>query len=303
VRNYSLSAVPSDREYRISVKRERHGVVSTYLHTRLKVGDSVEVAASRGEFVLPDAAADAADTTPVLLLSAGVGATPVMAMLHALTAAGSSRDVWWLHSARSAAEHAFAAEAHRLLGGLSRSHEHVYYTAPARGVEPPIVPGRLTRETLAALDLPTSATAYLCGPGPFMDAMCAALIDLGLASDRIHTEVFGTLAAINPGLTGTASTPPHEPPGPAGTGPKITFIRSGLTVPWREDYSSVLDFAEACDVPTRWSCRTGVCHTCRTAVLSGKVRYRPDPLEPPDPGTALVCCARPEPGTDLVLDL
>jgi ferredoxin-NADP reductase len=298
VRTYSLSAVPSTSEYRISVKREPRGAVSTYLHTRLEVGDTVEVAAPRGEFVLPD---DSADTTPVLLLSAGVGATPVMAMLHALTAAGSGRDVWWLHSARSAAEHAFAAEAHRLVSGLSRGHEHVYYTAPAGGAAPPIVTGRLTRETLAALSLPTTATAYLCGPGPFMDAMRAALLDLGLAADRIHTEVFGTLAPINPGLTATTTTPPHEPPGPAGTGPTITFTRSGLTVPWRDDYPSVLGFAEACDVPTRWSCRTGVCHTCQTPVLSGKLRYRPDPLEPPDPGTALLCCAQPE--TDVVLDL
>jgi ferredoxin-NADP reductase/MOSC domain-containing protein YiiM len=298
VRTYSLSAVPSTSEYRISVKREPHGAVSTYLHTRLEVRDTVEVAAPRGEFVLPD---DSADTTPVLLLSAGVGATPVMAMLHALTAAGSGRDVWWLHSARSAAEHAFAAEAHRLVSGLSRGHEHVYYTASAGGATPPIVTGRLTRETLAALGLPTTATAYLCGPGPFMDTMRAALIDLGLAADRIHIEVFGTLAPINPGLTATTTTPPHEPPGPAGTGPTITFTRSGLTVPWRDDYPSVLGLAEACDVPTRWSCRTGVCHTCQTPVLSGKLRYRPDPLEPPDPGTALLCCAQPE--TDLVLDL
>ncbi|HET6504903.1 MAG TPA: MOSC and FAD-binding oxidoreductase domain-containing protein [Amycolatopsis sp.] len=297
VRNYSLSATPSASDYRVSVKREPHGVVSTYLHTRLKVGDSVDVAAPRGDFVLPDDHY----TTPVVLLSAGVGATPVMAMLHALAAGGSDREIWWLHTARSAAEHAFAAEAHQLLGGLGRSHEHVYYTAPTASVDPPVLQGRLTRDSLAALGLPTDATAYLCGPGPFMDAMRAALVDLGLAADRIHTEVFGTLAAINPGLVATTSKQPHEPAGPVGTGPKVTFTRSGLTVSWRDEYSSVLDFAEACDVPTRWSCRTGVCHTCQTAVLSGTVQYRPDPLEPPDAGTALVCCSQPE--TDLVLDL
>lgn len=300
VRNYSLSATPSDNEYRISVKRETHGLVSTYLHTRLRVGDTVDVASPRGDFVLPE---DRDDTTPVLLLSAGVGVTPVLAMLHALAAAHSKRDIWWLHTAHSAVEHAFAAEAHKLLAGLDRGHEHVYYTAPgpAAVVDPPAVSGRLGREALGVLALPTDATAYLCGPIPFMAAVREALTRVGVGSDRIHTELFGALPAINPGLTDAAHAPPHQPPGPAGMGPRITFTRSGLTAPWSDGYSTVLDFAEACDVPTRWSCRTGVCHTCQTPIHSGTVRYRPDPLEPPTPGTALLCCSQPE--TDLVLDL
>jgi ferredoxin-NADP reductase/MOSC domain-containing protein YiiM len=299
VRNYSLSAAPSDREYRIGVKREPHGVVSGYLHSRLRVGDTVDVAAPRGEFVLPDEQAD----TPVVLLSAGVGVTPVLAMLHALAAAHSRREVWWVHTARSAAEHAFAAEAHDLVAGLERGHEQIFHTAPEPGAEPgpPVVAGRPTRERLAALALPRTATVYLCGPPPFMAAMREALGQLGLDAARIHTETFGARAAINPGLTDSVSTPPHQPPGPAGSGPQVTFARSNLTVPWHERYGSVLELAEACAVPTRWSCRTGVCHTCQTPVLSGWTRYRPDPLEPPEPGTALVCCARPD--TDLVLDL
>lgn len=298
VRNYSLSSAPSDSEYRISVKREAHGAVSTYLHTRLRAGDTLDVAVPRGDFVLSED-----DITPVLLLSAGVGATPVMAMLHALAAARSTREIWWLHTTRSAAEHAFATEAHHLLAGLDRGHEHIYYTAPNPTPSPdlPVIPGRLNRDTLATLDLPTNATAYLCGPGPFMADMRTALTDLGLEADHIHTELFGTLPAINPGLTDVVSTPPHQPPGPAGTGPQVTFTRSGLTVPWRDDYRTILDFAEACDIPTRWSCRTGVCHTCQTPILSGTVQYRPDPLEPPATGTVLVCCSQPE--TDLVLDL
>jgi ferredoxin len=87
----------------------------------------------------------------------------------------------------------------------------------------------------------------------------------------------------------------------AGTGPAVTFARSGLTVPWSDGHPSLLELAEACDVPTRWSCRTGVCHTCVTPVLSGSVEYEPDPLELPAPGEALVCCARPR--EDVVLDL
>jgi ferredoxin-NADP reductase len=224
-------------------------------------------------------------------------------MLHALAAARTTREVWRLHTARCAAEHAFAAEAHQLLATLNQAREHIYYTAapPSPPLIPPATAGRITRETLAALNLPTTASTYLCGPGAFMTAMRDDLVDIGLDADRIHTELFGALPAINPGLTDVTHTPPHQPPGPAGTGPQITFTRSGLTVPWNERYPTVLELAEACDVPTRWSCRTGVCHTCQTPVLSGTVRYRPDPLEPPPPGTALVCCAQPQ--SDLVLDL
>ncbi|GIL27967.1 MOSC and FAD-binding oxidoreductase domain-containing protein [Actinocatenispora comari] len=296
VRNYSLSAA-SERDYRISVKREPHGAVSGYLHSRLRVGDTLDVAAPRGEFVLAGPAAS------VVLLSAGVGATPVLAMLHALAAAGDERQIWWLHTARTAADHAFAAEAHQLLAKLPHGHERIYYTATDPAVPPaaPAVAGRIDRAALAALDLPAGTVVYLCGPEGFMTAMRAALAELGVADADIHTELFGALAPINPGITGSAGVPPHPPAGAAGTAPQITFARSGLSVQWRDDFRTVLEFAEACDVPTRWSCRTGVCHTCQTALLSGGVRYRPAPLEPPEQGTALLCCAAPD--GDLVLDL
>ncbi|MEV6638972.1 MOSC and FAD-binding oxidoreductase domain-containing protein [Amycolatopsis sp. NPDC051371] len=284
VRSYSLSAAPSDHEYRISVKRD--GVVSSYLNTRLTAGAVVDVAAPRGDFVL------AGDDRPVVLVSAGIGVTPVLAMLHALAASRTSREVWWLHTTRTAAEQAFTAEAHRLVASLPHGREHVYHSAET---------GRLTLATLSALDLPPDATAYLCGPDAFMTAMREALVSLGFDPARVHSELFGGVSALNPGLTGVVRKTPHAPAGAAGTGPAVTFARSGLTVPWSEEYPSLLEFAEACDVPTRWSCRTGVCHTCVTPVLSGRVRYDPDPLEPPAAGEVLVCCARPR--EDVVLDL
>jgi ferredoxin-NADP reductase/MOSC domain-containing protein YiiM/ferredoxin len=279
VRSYSLSSV-SDTEYRISVKRD--GVFSTFLHTQLSVGDTVDVASPRGDFTLQD------NDSPVVLLSAGVGVTPVLAMLQAL--ADTKREVFWLHTTRSTAEHAFRDEVHDLLAELSTAHEHVYYTSEGN---------RLNRDALAKLSLPTNASAYMCGPAGFMDDMTAALHDLGIVD--VHSELFGALPAINPGIVGAVPTTPHQPDGPVGTGPRITFARSGLTVPWRSDFENLLELAEACDVPTRWACRTGVCHTCVTPLLSGEVRYQPDPLEPPAAGSALVCCARPD--DDLVLDL
>ncbi|HEY7593896.1 MAG TPA: MOSC domain-containing protein [Actinophytocola sp.] len=282
LRSYSLSSDPAAGTYRISVKREPDGLVSGYLHTKVRPGVDLDVAAPRGEFVL------AAGTNPVLLVSAGIGVTPVLAMLHELAARHPDREVWWLHTARDAEHHAFAAEAHELLAGLPASHEHTFYTATG---------DRLTRDALAGLGLPAGATAYICGPAGFMDAVGAALATLGVTD--VHTEMFGSRSAINPGVVGARTTPPHQPAGPPGTGPSVTFVRSELTV--RADERSLLELAEACDVPTRWSCRTGVCHTCVTPVLSGTVVHDPVPLEPPGPGEALICSARPT--ADLILDL
>jgi ferredoxin len=134
-----------------------------------------------------------------------------------------------------------------------------------------------------------------------MADMQDALTAIGVDPARIRTELFGALPSINPGLTGQTRRRPHQPPGPAGTGPLVTFARSGITVPAGNDRRSVLDLADACDVPARWSCRTGVCHTCITFLLSGDITYSPAPLEPPADGQVLICCARP--GTDIVLDM
>jgi ferredoxin-NADP reductase/MOSC domain-containing protein YiiM len=295
VRSYSLSSSPAADRYRISIKREPHGLVSGYLHTQLRPGACLDVAAPRGEFTLSK------DTNPVLLVSAGVGATPVMAMLHQLAAAGSAQDVWWIHTARDAGQHAFAGEAHQLLQSLPSAHEHVFYTAADAELAPPITRGRPTGAALAELGLPLDATAYLCGPAAFMSDLTDTLVRLGIQPDRVHTELFGALASINPGLTDVRHVTPHQPPPPEGTGPQITFARSGLTVRWAERHGSLLELADACEVPTRYSCRTGVCHTCITPLLSGGVTYSPEPLEPPADGAVLICCARPD--RDVVLDM
>jgi ferredoxin-NADP reductase/MOSC domain-containing protein YiiM len=286
VRSYSLSSSPGDAAYRISVKHEPHGVASSYLDNILQVGATLEVAAPRGDFVLDG------ETGPVLLVSAGIGITPVLAMLHDLAAQPSPREVWWIHTAREPADDALAAEAHDLLGLLPHAHEHAFYSA---------TDGRLSKDKLEQLGLPAGAAAYVCGPPGFMADMQAALAVLGVDPARIHTELFGALPPLNPGLTDQPHRAPHPPDGPPGVGPQITFARSGLSVPFDTGQRSVLDFADACDVPTRWSCRAGVCHTCVTPLLAGDIDYAPEPLEPPAAGQVLICCARPR--TDLVLDL
>ena len=310
VRSYSLSGRANTADdtdtadsadtagYRISVKAESHGLVSAYLNGALHAGATIEAAAPRGDFRLVPG------DTPVLLISAGIGVTPVLAMLHQLASGPSDREVWWIHTARDGDHHAFADEAHDLIESLAHAHEHVFYTAPAAEIDRSkirVSRGRLNPAALADLGVPPNATAYICGPDRFTLAITDALVDLGLTRDRVHSELFGALPAVNPGITDISRTPPHQPPGGVGDGPQITFARSGLSPRWSSRYPTLLEFAEACDVPTRWSCRTGVCHTCVTPLLSGTITYSPDPLELPAPGTILLCCAQPT--GDVVVDL
>ncbi len=189
VRSYSLSSAPGEATYRISVKRD--GRVSTFLQSEVRVGASIEVAAPRGEFVLQDG------PEPVLLISAGVGVTPMLAMLHWLAEEHGEREVWWLHTAHDQDQQAFAAEAHALLAALPHAHEHIFLTAGG---------SRLTAAALAALGLPAGASAYVCGPAGFMDDMRAALTGLGLEPGRVHFELFGERSAVNPGVTGPRAT-------------------------------------------------------------------------------------------------
>ena len=298
LRNYSLSGPPDGGFYRITVKRERDGAASGFLHTRLAVGDGLDVAAPRGTFLL-----DRSDA-PVLLLSAGIGATPVLAMLQALVEEHSDREIWWLHGARSGREHPFAAEARALVDALPNASARVLYSRPGpddvEGRDYDRV-GRLSASALAELDPPHDAEAYICGPTPFMDELSAALAAAGLDASRIHTEPFGPAAGLTPGIAATPARPPHPPAGEPGSGPTIEFARSGLAIPWSGEYTSLLELAEACDVPVRWSCRTGVCHNCETTLIAGDLDYSPDPVEPPAEGSALICCSQPR--DDVVLDL
>ena len=298
LRNYSMSGPPAAGHYRISVKREDHGTASGHLHTRLAVGDKLDVGAPRGTFILDGTPA------PVLLISAGIGATPVLAMLHALTQEHSNRQVWWLHGARRRRDHAFAAEARTLLAALANVRSCVWYSRPGaedREGRDFDRPGRLTGSVLAELDPPADAEAYLCGPVSFMEEISASLSALGLEAARNHTEPFGPAPGLTPGIAAASARTPHPPAGDPGSGPTVAFARSNLAIPWSDDYPSLLELAEACDVPVRWSCRTGVCHTCEATLIEGAVGYDPDPVEPPADGSALICCSRPS--GDVVLDL
>jgi ferredoxin-NADP reductase len=253
----------------------------------------------RGSFVLEGGGG------PVVLLSAGIGATPVVAMLYALAAAHTARPVVWLYGARDGQHHPFAAEVRRLVGGLTHGRCWVCYSAPDSADTMPgdyDVAGHLSRAVFERVGIPRDADVYLCGPARFMAEMKETLAGLGVAPDRVRVELFNGNESLTPGVVSVVTRAPHVPEHETGTGPLVSFARSGISARWNPSvYGSVLELAEACDVPVRWSCRTGVCHNCESGLVSGEVVYAPEPLERPAEGNLLVCCARPR--GDIVVDL
>jgi len=299
LRSYSMSGPPGTGTYRVSV-RLATGAGSSYFHDRVRAGDMLQVSAPRGSFTL------ASGDRPVVLLSAGIGATPVLSMLHSLAhdAANSTREVWWCHGARNGAEHPFAAEARALLSGLPHGHSFVAYSMPEEGDEPGKdydVSGHLKLSSLQQLRVPMAADFYLCGPVAFLRDFTSDLKSWGVPNSSIHSEIFGAESSITPGIASTTSVSPHPPAESVGAGPKVSFTRSGLTVPWHSRYGSLLEFAEACDVPVRWSCRTGVCHMCESGLIDGRISYTSEPLDRPAEGNVLICCSTPLTAVELDL--
>jgi ferredoxin-NADP reductase/MOSC domain-containing protein YiiM len=299
LRSYSMSGPQDAGTYRISVKRA-DGAGSRYFHDRVQTGDLLQVSAPRGSFTL------ASNDRPIVLLSAGIGATPVLAMLHALAAPAenSTQEIWWCYGARNGREHPFAAEARNLLRSLPHSRSLIAYSRPENGDRPGKdydVQGRLDLALLKQNNVPTTADFYLCGPASFLADITAGLKSWDVADARIHSEIFGAGPSITPGIASTTPLPPHSPSGTIGTGPSVSFTRSGLTVPWNSQYRSLLEFAEACSIPVRWSCRTGVCHMCESGLIDGKINYAPEPLDRPSEGNVLICCSTPL--SEIELDL
>jgi ferredoxin-NADP reductase len=212
--------------------------------------------------------------------------------------------VWWVHGARSGNEHPFAEEVRLLLKKLPHSRSCVQYSTPQPQDRPGVdfdSPGHLELRVLERLGVSRDADFYLCGPTAFLRDFTAGLTAWGVAPERMHTEIFGPGERGTPGIVQRPQRAPHSPVGVPGPGPRVSFARSGLDVSWDPACKSLLELAEACDVPVRWSCRTGVCHTCESALIAGAVSYDPEPVEPPAEGNLLTCCSRPQ--GDVVLDL
>jgi len=297
LRSYSLSDLPAADHFRISVKSELNGIGSSFLCNHTQESDVLDVSAPRGSFTLRPG------QNPVVLLSAGVGATPVMSMLHSLAADKSPREIWLIYGARNRVDHPFAEESRSLLKQLSRGRGYIVYSRPATSDQVGTdfdAPGRIDTALLERIGVSLNSDFYLCGPSSFLQNMRDGLRNWGVLAGNVHTEIFGALEAITPGMAQVVRTP-HAPQGPPGSGPPVSFARSGITVAWDPKFASLLELAEACDVPVRWSCRAGVCHTCMTGLIGGSIIYNPEPLERPAPGNVLICCSQPNAGVTLDL--
>jgi ferredoxin-NADP reductase/ferredoxin len=296
LRSYSLSDLPLADYFRISIKSELNGIGSSFL-CRAQEGDVLDVSAPRGSFTLKPG------ENSVVLLSAGVGVTPVMSMLHALVAERSRRQIWWIYGARDRANHPFAEESRSLLEQLSSGRSCIVYSRPAATDRLEMdfdATGHIDKALLQRIGVSRDGDFYLCGPASFLQNMRDGLREWGVLAENVHTEVFGTLAGITPGMPAVDHTP-HLLPGPPGSGPSVSFARSGISLAWDCKFGSLLELAEACDIPVRWSCRTGVCHTCMAGLMDGSISYNPEPLERPTSGNVLVCCSQPD--TNITLDL
>jgi ferredoxin len=188
---------------------------------------------------------------------------------------------------------------------LTRGRSFICYSRPSAGDKMGQdfdATGHLSRSVFEAIGISLEADVYVCGPGRFMAEMKDVLADLGVARERVHVELFNGGESMTPGVVGAALRAPHLPKHDAGTGPLVSFARSGIAAHWSASaYQSILELAEACDVPVRWACRAGVCHNCESGLISGGVAYEPQPLDRPADGNILVCCSQPL--GDVVVDL
>src|SRR4051794_2448387 len=217
-RSYSLSGALSTERYRISVKVELNGAAGIYLREHVRVGDALDVSSPRGSFILESG------ERPVVLLSAGIGVTPVLAMLHALAEARSTQQVLWLHAARDGQHHPFAAEVRRLMLALPHGRSYVCYSRPDlrdKMGEDFDAAGHLSRSIFDEVGLPREADIYLCGPTRFMAEMKDMVALSGVPPERIHVELFNGSESMSPGVVSAAMRVPHLPKDDANTGPLV----------------------------------------------------------------------------------
>jgi ferredoxin-NADP reductase len=294
IRIYSLCGPQDASSLRIAVKREANGAGGIYMHEQVRAGDVLEISAPRGTFTLSEGKG------PLVLLSAGVGVTPLLSILYQVARRDPDRVLWWIHSCRNGAYQAFREEVRSLGMRLSAFHRVVIYSSPNDGELCGFdydIKGHLDLQELQAMQLPAESECYLCGPPGYLYNIIAALKAIGVAGNKIKSELFGSYSEPTAG----GGKPPHLPLENTGQGPLVTFSKSKVSFRWHPRFGSLLEAAEACDIPVLWSCRMGVCHRCESGVIDGRVTYSPDPLDPPADGNVLICCAVPAGPVDLDL--
>lgn len=306
LRNYSISCSPDSASYRISVKREAapgpglpDGISSCFLHDRIDVGDVLQAEGPRGDFVL-----DKASNRPVVLLSGGVGLTPMVSMLHALASLPDRRAVF-IHACDNGDVHALRDEVSGLVSTRPGLTAHFCYRHPSerdKAEQRFHSEGMISRDVLQRLLPIDDYDFYLCGPPPFMQAIYVMLRELGAPRYRIAYEFFGPATVLEPDAVRVPAVPAQpariEPAGEATT---VEFRKSGLTAVWDGSAVSLLDFAENQGLLPEFSCRAGICGTCKSRLISGDIAYFEEPLDELGSGEVLLCCSKPR--GSVVLDI
>ncbi|MBT5549587.1 MAG: 2Fe-2S iron-sulfur cluster binding domain-containing protein [Nitrospina sp.] len=293
IRCYSLSDSPyhPDR-YRVSIKRvpaprdnpsAAPGLVSGYFHDSLNENDIVDVKAPSGHFYLA-----MTKKTPVVLLAGGVGITPVLSMLNAITEIGSQREVWFFLGVRNKKEHVMKEHLEMVAKEHENVHLRVFYSAPAETDvlnEDYHVKGRVNVENFKPILPSSNFDFYICAPPPMVKDLRTDLADWGVPNKNIHFEAFGPATVKKcKADAGQASNVKIN----------IQFEKSGKTVAWDAKAASLLDFAEANGIPIDSGCRAGNCGTCLTAIKSGEVELVGEPGSEPESGSCLACISVPK---------
>ena len=288
IRSYTLSDRPGAGHIRLTVKREQEGRVSRYLHDAINVGDTVAVSQPTGEFTLTGAENEA-----VVLLSGGVGITPMLSIAEHLCAENSGRPVYFLHSSMNNAVQPMPERLREFARQNQNMVVSIHHTVPlpdeVMGVDYDVA-GLITKSHLAGLPMANSRI-YLCGPTSFMETMYQYATDLGFSEHNIHYEFFGEGKKLG--------VQPVSAPGHAGY--TIKFSKSGVEAPWNDSVTSILELAEANGLRPDYSCRMGTCATCESRLIKGTFEYDPEPFMEPDDGNLLICCAVPK--SDMEIDI
>lgn len=308
VRAYSLVGRSEDGlGYRIGVKRESApatspgappGVASGYLHAEVKEGAQLLSRSPRGRFVVQPG------DRPVVLISAGIGITPMLAMLEQLAEREPQRPVLFAHGARSSRDLAFGPHVRRVVAAGDQLRSHLMFSRPGAGDvlgQDFDEAGRLTPAVLEQTLPPLDADYYICGPADFMANMVTGLIDRGVPEDQVHYEFFGAAKPLFGDTAGEKTEPGPVAVDAAGRPIVVTFARSGISVEWRENTFSLLALAEQTGLRPESDCRTGVCGMCVSRLDDGEVEYAIDPMDGAQPGQVTVCVARP--ATSVMIDL
>lgn len=305
LRTYSISDGPNRDYYRLTIKRELAppdrpdvypGVSSNYFHDQVESGSKIPTKSPRGRFFL-----DPHAETGVVLLSAGVGLTPLISMLNSIVDAGSNRPTWFIHGSRNSREHALGKQVRDIAGKNRYVNTHIRYSRPlpedTAGLDYDDA-GHVDIELLKRILPGTNFDFYLCGPTPFMKSLFEGLLAWEIPESRIHYEFFGPASALT-GRTGVATPKRAAAVSECCDEIEVTFSRSGVKVNWNPSFESILDLAEANGLTPDYSCRSGICQTCQCPIEEGEVEYVLEPLDPPADGSVLICCSRPR--TDVVI--